>query len=111
MSATLRKTLHITLSQRIIGKHRDHEVPSTGSPATGRGFVLYDSATRKVTGNLSLSDITATKAHIHQGAEGENGDVIVPLSNPSLDGRNWTVSAPTPTLTLDQAGALLTDGM
>jgi len=88
-----------------------HEVPSTGSPATGRGFVLYDSATRKVTGNLSLSDITATKAHIHQGAEGENGDVIVPLSNPSLDGRNWTVSAPTPTLTLDQAGALLTDGM
>ena len=69
------------------------------------------SATRKVTGNLSLSDITATKAHIHQGAEGENGDVIVPLSNPSLDGRNWTVSAPTPTLTLDQAGALLTDGM
>lgn len=24
MSATLRKTLHITLSQRIIGKHRDH---------------------------------------------------------------------------------------
>ena len=62
---------HIALS----GKN---EVPPHDSNATGTATVRVGSD-RSVTVNISVSGMTPTAAHIHQGAAGVNGPVIVPL--------------------------------
>lgn len=56
------------------------EVPPTPSTATGTGTLVIDPATRAASGGIALSGITAIAAHIHLGAAGSNGPVIVPLT-------------------------------
>lgn len=85
-----------------------HQVPSTASAATGKGFVVYDPATRKVSGSVTLAGMDGTAAHIHQAATGVNGAVIVPTDK--TDGKNFSISASAAALTFDQAKALLTEG-
>lgn len=75
------------------------EVPANASAATGSGSLIVDPATRAATGSIVLTGMTATAAHIHLGAAGSNGPVIVPLSNTA--GNVWAVSANT-VLTSDQ---------
>jgi hypothetical protein len=87
------------------------EVPSTGSTATGRGFVTYDSAKRTVAGKLTLTGIAATLAHIHQAPAGTNGPVIVPLTQAAAGSSDWLVPSTTPALTVERAQALLTEGL
>lgn len=67
------------------------EVPPTASAATGTGTLVIDPATRAATGRIALTGLTATAAHIHLGAPGVNGPVIVPLSN--LGGGVWATPA------------------
>ena len=55
-----------------------NEVPPNDSTATGTATVRVG-ADRGVTVNISVSGMTPTAAHIHQGAAGANGPVIVPL--------------------------------
>jgi hypothetical protein len=71
------------------------EVPpvSTGASGSGRFTVGKDGA---VSGSVTTTGMQGTAAHIHQGAAGANGPVIIPLTK-SGD----TYSAP--------AGAKLTD--
>ena len=87
------------------------EVPSTTSAATGKGFVLYDPAARTVQGKLTVTGINATTAHIHQAPAGTSGAVIVPLAQAAAGGPDWLVSSTAPVLTVDQAQALLTQGL
>ena len=54
------------------------EVPPSGSSAYGSGAVVV-AADCTVTANISVTGMTATAAHIHQGAAGANGGVIVPF--------------------------------
>lgn len=75
------------------------EVPTNASAATGSGTLVIDPATRAASGSIALTGMTATAAHIHLGAAGSNGPVIVPLSNTS--GNVWAVPANT-VLSADQ---------
>ncbi len=78
------------------------EVPPTPSLATGTGRLVIDPATRSASGSITLSGMTATAAHIHLGATGVNGPIIVTLTN--AGGAVWTVPANT-VLTADQLRA------
>ena len=69
------------------------EVPPTPSTATGTGTLVIDPATRAATGSITLSGLTANGAHIHLGAPGVSGPIIVPLA--SAGANVWAVPANT----------------
>jgi hypothetical protein len=55
------------------------EVPPVSTTATGNGsFRVAEDGT--VTGSVTTTGVQGTMAHIHQGAKGTNGPVIVPLT-------------------------------
>ena len=68
----------------------NQEVPPVSSVATGSGTikVLMD---RSVFGSVMTAGIAGTAAHIHLGASGQNGPVIIPL-NRTAD-NTWSVPA------------------
>jgi hypothetical protein len=71
------------------------EVPPVSAGGSGSGnFTIADDGS--VSGSVSTNGVQGTMAHIHQGAKGQNGPVIVPLAK-----NGDTYSAP--------AGAKLTD--
>ena len=54
------------------------EVPPLSVPGTGEGtFRVAEDGT--VSGSVTTKDVAGTMAHIHRGAKGTNGPVIVPL--------------------------------
>jgi hypothetical protein len=55
------------------------EVPPVSTQAYGTGVVNI-APDRSVTVTLSVIDMVPTAAHIHEGAAGTNGPVIVPLN-------------------------------
>jgi len=55
-----------------------HEVPPQNTGASGSGTVTVGSDC-SVTASIKVSGMTATAAHIHQGAAGSNGNVVVPF--------------------------------
>jgi predicted small secreted protein len=56
-----------------------NEVPPVSTTASGSGTVKVTSE-RSVSGKISVTGMTATAAHIHEGAAGSNGPVIVPFT-------------------------------
>ena len=56
-----------------------NEVPPVDTAATGKGMVSVGSDC-SVKAHIMVSGMTATAAHIHQGAAGANGPVIVPFT-------------------------------
>ena len=66
------------------------EVPPVTTQASGTGSISvgYDKA---VSGSVTTTGIAATAAHIHVGAAGSNGPVIVPLAKTSDN--TWSVPA------------------
>ncbi|SNT34987.1 CHRD domain-containing protein [Noviherbaspirillum humi] len=54
------------------------EVPPVSTRATGQSTITVASD-RTVSGSVIVADIPATAAHIHQGASGANGPIIIPL--------------------------------
>ena len=56
-----------------------NEVPTSGSSACGSGNVTVGGDC-SVSAKITVSGMTATAAHIHQGAAGANGPVIVPFN-------------------------------
>ena len=71
------------------------EVPPVSVPGSGSGsFTIAEDGA--VSGSVTTAGVQGTAAHIHQGAKGQNGPVIVPLTK-----NGDTYSAP--------AGAKLTD--
>lgn len=73
-----------------------NEVPPVTTSATGRSMIVVH-PNRAVSGSVTTTGVNATMAHIHVGAPGANGPVIVPLARG--DGGTWTVPA----------GAMLTE--
>ena len=54
------------------------EVPPVKSSATGSGsFRVMEDGT--ITGSITTEGVQGTMAHIHRGAKGQNGPVIIPL--------------------------------
>ena len=74
----------------------DQEVPAVKTSASGGGTITIN-ADKTVSGSVTTTGVAGTMAHIHIGAAGKNGPVIVPLTK-SGDGA-WSVPA----------GAKLTD--
>ena len=75
-----------------------NEVPPVTSAASGSGTVSVDSD-RGVKARITVTGMTATAAHIHQGAPGSNGPVIVPFVK---EGENTFVAAPGAKMTEEQ---------
>ena len=74
----------------------DQEVPAVKTSASGGGTITINDD-KSVSGSITTTGVAGTMAHIHNGAAGKNGPVIIPLTN-SGDG-TWSVAA----------GAKLTD--
>ena len=65
------------------------EVPPLSVSGTGSGtFRVADDGT--ITGSVTTKDVAGTMAHIHRGAKGANGPVIVPLDK---NGDTYSVPA------------------
>lgn len=75
------------------------ENPPTPSTASGTGILVIDPVTRAASGSITITGMTATAAHIHIGAAGINGPVIVPLTDAGGGVFNVPAGA---TLTADQ---------
>jgi hypothetical protein len=84
------------------------EVPGNASGATGTGTLVINPTTRAASGGIAISGMTATMAHIHLGAPGVNGPIIVPLT---LTGSGvWTVP-PNTVLPAEQLRAFKEDNL
>ena len=57
----------------------DQEVPAVKSSGSGSGSITIDDD-GSVSGSVTATGFTPTAAHIHQGAAGKNGPVIVPFT-------------------------------
>lgn len=68
----------------------DNEVPPVKTSASGSSSIAV-AADGSVSGNVKTTGIAGTAAHIHAGAAGKNGPVVVPLTKDG-DGE-WTVPA------------------
>lgn len=65
------------------------EIPPVSTQGSGSGnFRVAEDGT--ITGSITTKGVPGTMAHIHQGAKGQNGPVIVPLSK---SGDTYTVPA------------------
>jgi hypothetical protein len=68
----------------------DNEVPPVKTMASGSGTINV-AADGSVSGSVKTTGVAGTAAHIHVGAAGKNGPVIVPLTK-GADGE-WSVPA------------------
>ena len=68
----------------------DQEVPANASTAIGTGTITV-AADGAVSGSVTAAALQATAAHIHVGAAGVNGPVIIPLTGSA--GGVWSVPA------------------
>ncbi len=67
-----------------------NEVPPVTTAASGTGTINV-AEDGSVSGSVKVTGLTGTMAHIHVGAAGKNGPVIIPLTQ-SANGE-WTVPA------------------
>jgi hypothetical protein len=68
----------------------DQEVPAVKTIASGSGTINVN-ADKSVSGSVTTTGVAGTAAHIHMGASGKNGPVIIPLTK-SGDS-TWNVPA------------------
>ena len=60
----------------------DQEIPPVTTSAIGTGTITV-AADKSVSGNVTISGMSPTVAHIHEAAAGKNGPIVVPLSKTS----------------------------
>ena len=80
------------------------ESTPVASAATGTGHLALNPVTLALSGGIEVSGVDATAAHVHSGAFGSNGDVMVTLEEHGGHG-HYTVPANT-VLTQAQADSL-----
>ncbi len=64
------------------------EAPPVTTSASGNGSVKV-AADKTVSGSVTIKGMTATAAHIHEGAMGKNGPVVIALTKSGDD--KWVV--------------------
>jgi hypothetical protein len=82
-----------------------HEVPPVTTKATGKSTIAVASD-KSVSGTVTVTDMTATAAHIHRGAASVSGPVIIPLKKTS----DKTFIVPDNTKLTDEQFAALKNG-
>ena len=65
------------------------EVPPVTTSASGSGTITVKED-KSVSGSVTTTGVVGAAAHIHTGAAGKNGPVIIPLTK-SSDGNTWSV--------------------
>jgi hypothetical protein len=65
------------------------EVPPVTTSGSGSGSIRVNSD-GTVSGSVTTTGVEGTMAHIHQGAKGQNGPVIIPLTK---NGNTYSVPA------------------
>lgn len=60
----------------------NQEIPPVTTSATGTG-TLTVGPDKSISGRVTVSGMTPTVAHIHEGAQGASGPIIVPLTKVS----------------------------
>ena len=70
-----------------------NEVPANASPAVATGQVSVNPTTLALTGSVVSTGLQGTAAHIHEGAVGVAGPVVITLTGGT--GGIWTVPAGT----------------
>jgi hypothetical protein len=78
------------------------ETPAVTTGAVGTGTLTVDTSTGKVTGSITVRGLTATLAHVHDGAPGVAGGIVVGLAETSPGSGVWQVPANAVALTADQ---------
>jgi len=86
----------------------EQEVPPVATGALGTGTLSHDSPSGNIRGSITLDGMTATAAHIHEGAVGVNGPIIVHLAETAPG--TWSVPAGA-MLTESQVAALAAGGL
>lgn len=66
----------------------NQEVPPVTTAATGFGTITV-SSDKSVSGSVTTSGVAGVAAHIHDGAPGKNGPVIVPMVKSSDN--TWSI--------------------
>ena len=66
------------------------EIPPVTTSAYGTGTITVG-ADKSVSGNVTISGMSVTVAHVHEAAAGKNGPIIFPLTKTSDN--VWTVPA------------------
>ncbi|MGZ5034066.1 MAG: CHRD domain-containing protein [Usitatibacter sp.] len=56
------------------------ENPAVTTAATGTGFIAVDEGSGAVHGSITTFGIAGNAAHIHEGAPGVNGGILIPLA-------------------------------
>lgn len=64
------------------------EVPAVATSAAGSGTITV-APDKSVSGSVTTTGVAGTMAHIHEGAAGANGPVIIPLTKEGSD--KWVV--------------------
>lgn len=82
------------------------EVPPVETAASGEAMFEVNLATGAITGMLTVEDVAATAAHIHDAFAGTNGSIIVPLVQDASDADVFAVADGT-SLTAEQVDRLL----
>ena len=68
----------VTTSKAMVTLSGSNEVPPVTTPATGDAWFTVD-PDWTVKGKVTTTGIAATAAHIHEGRQGANGAVAIPL--------------------------------
>lgn len=82
-------TVITPLTAFVTALRGSQEVPPVTSSALGAGSLLTTISTREVIASVVTSGIAGTAAHIHEGALGVNGPIIVPLVETSAGSGIW----------------------
>jgi hypothetical protein len=69
------KSENDTVTAHLTG---DKEVPAVQTNATGKSMIKVEED-KSISGKVTVSDMAATEAHIHQGPPDKAGPVIIPL--------------------------------
>lgn len=78
---------------RFAGLAGGQEAPANASTATGTATFVVDPTTKVLTGTVTTAGIVGVAAHIHEGAKGAAGPVVIALTGGP--GGVWTVPANT----------------
>src|SRR3954452_18019760 len=111
LQAPLAPAATITFTTTMLGAN---ETPPNPSPATGTATVVFDTVARNLTYSLTYANLSApaTAGHIHAGAMGIAGPIILPF-DPNPTGVSGTVSgvftATSLTNTADSGISMFTD--
>lgn len=95
---------------RIVPMSAAQEVPTNASTATGTGTLIVEPATRAVSGSFTVTGMNARAGHVHLGAAGANGGIIIDMTTTATSPNVFSVPAGT-VFTADQFKAFKQGGL